>query len=221
MLPQHPHHCPDPNRDRSGNGNKAVEDTWRAHRAGAGYHTEREEACLFASLFQFFDSHRERETRQRRCEQIACDVANLPGVSTGMFTPGIANAGAHLRIRRDCRGARLTPEHAPEELRQVGPAIEVRPSFSEGLGNGVWMLAAGEDRVVEPRDRSVLAAALRQAAWRWTVAPILAGASPARRTVPRTAPQAHGPAKTPCPRGPAESSGLNTRSRPLRVRPRC
>ena len=221
MLPQHPHHCPDPNRDRSGNGNKAVEDTWRAHRAGAGYHTEREEASLFASLFQFFDSHRERETRQRRCEQIACDVANLPGVSTGMFTPGIANAGAHLRIRRDCRGAQLTPEHAPEELRKDGPAIEVRPSFSEGLEVPGWMLAAGEDHVVEPRVRSVLAAAPRRAARRWPVAPFLAGASRAGRSAPRTAPRAHGPAKTPCRLGRAESSGPNTRPRPSRARPRC
>lgn len=81
-----------------------------------------------------------------------------------MFTPEIANAGARLRIRWDCHGAQLARDHAPGELRQERPAIEVRPSFSERLEIAVWMLAAGEERVVEPRDGSVLAAALRRAA---------------------------------------------------------
>ena len=56
-----------------------------------------------------------------------------------------------------------TPEQAAEELRQGEPAIEVRPNPSEGLEVAVWMLAAGEDRIVGQRVRSVLAAALRRA----------------------------------------------------------
>lgn len=101
---------------------------------------------------------------EQSCRRIARDVANLPGVSTEMFTPEIANAVPHLRIRWDYRSAGLTPEQAAEELRQGEPAIEVRPSFSEGLEIAVWMLAAGQDRVVARRVRSVLAAATRRPA---------------------------------------------------------
>ncbi len=101
---------------------------------------------------------------EQSCARIARNVANLPGVSTEMFTPEIANAVPHLRIRWDYSAAQLTPEQAAEELRQGEPAIEVRPRSSEGLEIAVWMLAAGEDRVVGRRVRSVLAAALRRAA---------------------------------------------------------
>lgn len=101
---------------------------------------------------------------EQSCARIARNVANLPGVSTEMFTPEIANAVPHLRIRWDYSAAQLTPEQAAEELRQGEPAIEVRPRSSEGLEIAVWMLAPGEDRVVGRRVRSVLAAALRPAA---------------------------------------------------------
>lgn len=101
---------------------------------------------------------------EQSCARIARNVANLPGVSTEMFTPEIANAVPHLRIRWDYSAAQLTPEQAAEELRQGEPAIEVRPRSSEGLEIAVWMLAAGEDRIVGRRVRSVLAAALRPAA---------------------------------------------------------
>ena len=101
---------------------------------------------------------------EQSCARIARNVKNLPGVSTEMFTPEIANAVPHLRIRWDYTGARLTPEQAAEELRQGEPAIEVRPRSSDGLEIAVWMLAAGEDRAVGRRVRSVLAAALRRAA---------------------------------------------------------
>ena len=60
---------------------------------------------------------------------------------------------------RDFGGAQLTPEQAAEQLCRGESAVEVRPSFSEGLEIAVWMLAAGEDRVVGRRVRSVLAAA--------------------------------------------------------------
>ena len=100
---------------------------------------------------------------EQRCERIASNVAKLPGVSTEVFTPELANAVPHLRIRWDYGGAQLTPEQAAEELRQGEPAIEVRPNPSEGLEVAVWMLAAGEDRIVGRRVRSVLAAALRRA----------------------------------------------------------
>lgn len=101
---------------------------------------------------------------EQSCKRIARSVASLPGVSTEMFTPEIANAAPHLRIRWDYGGAQLTAEQAAEQLRQGEPAIEVRPRFSEGLEIAVWMLAAGDDRVVGRRVRSVLAAALRRAA---------------------------------------------------------
>ena len=101
---------------------------------------------------------------EERCRKIGRSIANLPGLTTEIFVPEIANAVPHLRIRWDFDAARLTAEEAAEELRQGDPAIEVRPKFSEGLEVAVWMLAAGEERVVGRQLRRVLAKALKRAA---------------------------------------------------------
>ena len=101
---------------------------------------------------------------EQRCGTIERSIANLPGVSTEMFVPEIANAVPHLRICWDFDAAQLTAEQAAEELRRGDPAIEVRPRFSEGLEVAVWMLAPGEERVVGRRLRRVLAKALKRAA---------------------------------------------------------
>jgi L-seryl-tRNA(Ser) seleniumtransferase len=101
---------------------------------------------------------------EQMCQKIKRSIANLPGVTTEMFVPEIANAVPHLRIRWDFEAARLTAEQAAEQLRQGEPAIEVRPKFSEGLEVAVWMLAAGEERIVGQRIRRVLADALNRAA---------------------------------------------------------
>ena len=101
---------------------------------------------------------------EERCRKIGRSIANLPGLTTEIFVPEIANAVPHLRIHWDFDAARLTAEEAAEELRQGDPAIEVRPKFSEGLEVAVWMLAAGEERVVGRQLRRVLAKALKRAA---------------------------------------------------------
>jgi len=101
---------------------------------------------------------------EQRCQRIERNIANLPGVTTEIFVPEIANAVPHLRIRWDFEAARLTAKQAAEQLRQGEPAIEVRPKFSEGLEVAVWMLAAGEERSVGRRIRRVLANALNRAA---------------------------------------------------------
>ena len=101
---------------------------------------------------------------EQRCRKIERSVANLPGVTTEMFVPEIANSVPHLRIRWDFDATQLTAEQAAEALRQGEPAIEVRPKYSEGLEVAVWMLAAGEERIVGRQIRGVLAEALSSAA---------------------------------------------------------
>ena len=101
---------------------------------------------------------------EQRCRKIERSVANLPGVTTEIFVPEIANSVPHLRIRWDFDATQLTAEQAAEALRQGEPAIEVRPKYSEGLEVAVWMLAAGEERVVGRQIRRVLAEALSSAA---------------------------------------------------------
>ena len=100
----------------------------------------------------------------RRCKRIEQVVTGVPSVSAEVFVPEIANAVPHLRVRWDYERFGLDPKSAAERLREGNPSIEVRPQFEEGLEISVWMLEAGEERIVGRRVRAVLTKALRASA---------------------------------------------------------
>lgn len=100
----------------------------------------------------------------RRCRRIERALTSIPGVSTEVFVPEIANAVPHLRIRWDYTSAGLDAEQAAERLRQGEPSIEVRPRYDDGLEIGVWMLDPGDERIVARMVRTVLGEAIRSSA---------------------------------------------------------
>lgn len=116
------------------------------------------------SLFLERDHDQYWKEWSRRCRRIAGVVDGLRSVETEVFVPEVANSVPHLRIRWDYERAGLDPKGAAERLRSGEPSIEVRPGSDDGLVIGVWMMAAGEERIVGRRLRAVLTEALDSAA---------------------------------------------------------
>lgn len=96
----------------------------------------------------------------RRCKRIERPLAEIPGISTEVFVPEIANAVPHLRVRWDYASSGLDAAQAAALLREGEPSIEVRPGHEDGLEIAVWMLDPGDDRIVARRVREVLAEAV-------------------------------------------------------------
>jgi uncharacterized pyridoxal phosphate-dependent enzyme len=85
---------------------------------------------------------------QNRLDNIAQELAKVPGVSTSFFTPDIANHVPHMQITWDSRIS-LTPQQAAKMLRSSKPAIVISSGESQqGLSMNSFMLQSGEDKIV-------------------------------------------------------------------------
>ena len=117
---------------------------------------------MLVALSLFLDRDHDEHWKEwtRRCRRIERVVRGLHSVETEVFVPQVANAVPHLRIRWDYDRSGLDPGAVAERLREGEPSIEVRPRSDNGLEIAVWMMAAGEERVVGRRVRELLAEAL-------------------------------------------------------------
>lgn len=96
---------------------------------------------------------------EARCETISHAVKDVPGLTTEVQVPPIANHVPHLHLRWDYAAAGVTPRDAAKAMREGTPSIEVNPGTNdEELVIGVWMLEPGEDAVVARRLNEVLGA---------------------------------------------------------------
>lgn len=97
---------------------------------------------------------------ERRVRLIADHLASIPGVTTEVWVPEIANHVPHLKIRWDQTKVRISVPEVVKRLREGEPSIEVVPDSRKELIVGVWMMERGEERIVARRIREIL----RQAA---------------------------------------------------------
>lgn len=93
---------------------------------------------------------------QGRLDGIARELAKIPGVTTSLFTPDIANHVPHMHIEWDSRIS-ATPHDVARMLRESKPSIvigggEGRP----GLSMCSFMLQPGEDKIVAQQLSRVL-----------------------------------------------------------------
>lgn len=95
----------------------------------------------------------DREYR-RRAELIMKSVADVPGVTTEIIVPEVANHVPHLQIKLDSAVTGITGREVSRALREGTPSIGVRPG--EELLVGVWMMQPGDEKVVARRLREVL-----------------------------------------------------------------
>lgn len=134
------------------NNNPHADSVGRTNKVG-----KEEIVGMWAALRRFLKQDHAAVWRdwEKRVQTIADLVGTVKGVKTEPFVPPIANHSPHLRISWEA-GLGLTPAELAKRLREGSPHIEVRPIIGDALELSVWMLEAGEERIVGERIRDVL-----------------------------------------------------------------
>jgi len=83
----------------------------------------------------------------RRLDAISAEVTRVPGVTTSVNVPDVANHVPHMDIFWDPRKISLAPRDAAGALRKGKPSI-VLGSSENGLGMNSFMLKPGEEKII-------------------------------------------------------------------------
>lgn len=142
---------------------------------GRGMKVAKEEIVGLVAAVDWFlkqdDAAMEAEYR-RRADAIAKSLNSIPTLQTQVFVPEVANHVPHLLITYDQNRVKITGAEVMQKMREGKPRIELNPSTggaaaSAGLPGGpntivvgVWMLQAGEEKIVATRLQETLKAAI-------------------------------------------------------------
>lgn len=142
---------------------------------GRGMKVAKEEIVGLVAAVDWFlkqdDAAMEVEYRHR-ADVIAKELKSVPTLQTQIFVPEVANHVPHLLITYDQNRVKITGAEVMKKMREGSPRIELNPSTggapaSAGLPGGpntivvgVWMLQAGEEKIVAERLHEVLKAAM-------------------------------------------------------------
>ena len=125
---------------------------------GRGMKVNKEELVgMLAALERFVRADHDAEGReyQQRAEDIRRSASMVAGVKAEVFVPEVANHVPHVRVTWDS-GSRIRPASAIVRALQDGePSIAIR-NEGETLVIGVWMMQAGEAKIVSRRLRQEL-----------------------------------------------------------------
>jgi D-glucosaminate-6-phosphate ammonia-lyase len=105
-------------------------------------------------LYVAKDHAKEQREFEKRAEVIRAAAAAVPGVKAEVFVPEVANHVPHVRISWDAAKG-TNAGAAVRALRDGDPSIGTR-SEGDALVVGVWMMRAGEEKIVARRIREVL-----------------------------------------------------------------
>ena len=125
---------------------------------GRGMKVNKEEMLGMLMAVEHFvhkDHAREAKDFQSRADTIRQGAASVPGVTAEIFVPEVANHVPHVKVSWDKAQKSITPDAAVKAMRDGEPSIAIRAE-NDALMIGVWMLRAGEDRIVAKRLREVL-----------------------------------------------------------------
>lgn len=125
---------------------------------GRGMKVNKEEMVGMLAALELFvgkDHAAERRGFDRRAEAIRAAAASVPGVTAEIFVPEVANHVPHVRVTWDAAALGLHPASVVRALQEGEPSIAIRAEEGS-LVVGVWMMAAGDDRIVARRLREAL-----------------------------------------------------------------
>ncbi len=125
---------------------------------GRGMKVNKEEMVGMLAALELFvgkDHAAERREFDRRAEAIRAAAAGVPGVTAEVFVPEVANHVPHVRVTWDAAANGLQPASVVRALQDGEPSIVIRAEEGS-LVVGVWMMAAGDDRIVARRLREAL-----------------------------------------------------------------
>src|SRR5438552_1810359 len=125
---------------------------------GRGMKVNKEEMVGMLAALELYlakDHAAERRDFDARAEAVRSSVATLPGVTAEIFVPEVANHVPHVRITWEPTAAGLTANDVVNRLRAGEPSIGTRAE-DNAIIVGVWMMRAGEEKIVARRLREVL-----------------------------------------------------------------
>ena len=128
---------------------------------GRGLKVNKEEILgMMVAVEEYLKADHKSEWKEyeKRAKLIADSVQSVPGVTTEMYVPPIANHVPHLRINWDQAKVNLKVDDVIRKMREGEPSIELVPA-NDVLTVGVWMLQPGEAQIVAKRLRDVLRSA--------------------------------------------------------------
>ena len=124
---------------------------------GRGMKVNKEEMVgMLAALELFVGKDHAREGREfeRRAEEIRKSAAAVTGVKAEVFVPEVANHVPHVRVTWDPSKG-LKAATVVRAMQDGEPSIAIRAE-EEALVIGVWMMQAGEEKIVARRLRQEL-----------------------------------------------------------------
>jgi L-seryl-tRNA(Ser) seleniumtransferase len=125
---------------------------------GRGMKVNKEEMVGMLAAIELYlakDHAAEQRDFEARAETIRSSVSAVPGIKAEVFVPEVANHVPHVRISWDAAARGVTAADAVNRLRAGEPSIGTR-SEGDALVIGVWMMRAGEEKIVVRRLREVL-----------------------------------------------------------------
>ena len=84
---------------------------------------------------------------QRRLDAISTEITRIPGVTTSLHVPDVANHVPHMNIAWDTKKISIAPRDASDSLRKGKPSI-VLSSSETGLSMCSFMLKPGEESII-------------------------------------------------------------------------
>jgi L-seryl-tRNA(Ser) seleniumtransferase len=107
---------------------------------------------MLKALESYLKEDQEALTKEwwRRLDYISGEIARVPGVSTAVSVPDIANHVPHMQINWDPRRVSLTAQEASIQLRSGKPSIVLGRS-ENSLGMNSFMLQPGEEKIIAER----------------------------------------------------------------------
>ncbi len=124
---------------------------------GRGMKVNKEEMVgMLAALELFVGKDHAREGREfeRRADEIRKSAAAVTGVKAEVFVPEVANHVPHVRVTWDPSKS-LKAATVVRAMQDGEPSIAIRAE-GEALVIGVWMMQAGEEKIVARRLRQEL-----------------------------------------------------------------
>lgn len=126
----------------------------RGDTVGRGMKVNKEEVLGMLIALEAFlkkDHDQERKQWEDQVEHIAKAVQAVPGVSTKIYVPPIANHVPTLDISWDTQKVPLSGDELKEVLRSGHPSIEVAGGGPDSISITSWMMRPGQERVVAQR----------------------------------------------------------------------
>ena len=121
---------------------------------GRGMKVNKEEVLgmmVALELYLAKDHDKEWQYWESQNAHIQKSIADIPGISTEIFVPEIANHIPSLRILFDRSKTKHSPKEIKEALKNGQPSIEVAGASEDTLNITVWMLNKGEEKQVAKR----------------------------------------------------------------------